>query len=74
MIRALSLLTVAALVACGETEAEAEPECDDGAQQCDGDVVQYCVEGLWEDTQDCAADGLMCHAELGHCMSTRTGM
>lgn len=50
------------LFACGEdttytcTEAEVLQECDADGENC-------------VDVEDCAADGLMCHAEMGHCMA-----
>jgi hypothetical protein len=50
---------------CGDKAASCEEEA---AHQCDGDVLQVCSDGTWEDEQDCAADGMMCHAEGGHCM------
>ena len=60
------------LISCGEkitytcTEAEILQECDSKGENC-------------TDVEDCAAEGLMCHAEMGHCMmeddtSEDTGM
>jgi hypothetical protein len=41
----------------------------EGEFRCDGDVLQECVDGSFEDNEDCADDGMMCHAEMGHCMT-----
>ena len=38
------------------TDAEVLQECDSNGESC-------------VDVEDCAADGLMCHAEMGHCMA-----
>ena len=38
------------------TEAEVLQECDDNGENC-------------FDVEDCMAEGLMCHAEMGHCMA-----
>ena len=49
------------MLGCGEkitytcTEAEILQECDRNSENC-------------TDVEDCAAEGLMCHAEMGHCM------
>ena len=49
-------------IGCGEkvtytcTEAEVLQECDGNGENC-------------TDVEDCAAEGLMCHAEMGHCMA-----
>ena len=49
-------------MACGQsvtytcTEAEVLQECDANGENC-------------VDTEDCAEQGLMCHAEMGHCMA-----
>ena len=54
-------------IACGEkltyacTEAEVLQECDTNGENC-------------VDVEDCAADGLMCHAEMGHCMAMEENM
>jgi hypothetical protein len=65
----------ALVIACGD-DHEHEHCDDDGAYQCtDDDMLQVCTDGAWEDDEDCAAQGLMCHAEMGHCMSMDdTGM
>jgi hypothetical protein len=61
----LSFVAIAlgALAACG-----GDPECTTGEFDCDGDMLLECVDEVWEDSQDCAADGMMCHADGGHCM------
>ncbi|MCB9765369.1 MAG: hypothetical protein H6739_36685 [Alphaproteobacteria bacterium] len=64
LLSALALLGALTLAACGDKEAA----CTDGDFQCDGDVLQECGSGGWEDVQDCSTDGMMCHAEMGHCM------
>jgi hypothetical protein len=54
-----------------------EEACETGAFQCgDGEILEECVDGAWTESEDCAADGLICHAEMGHCMAagTDTGM
>ena len=49
-------------LACGDkvtytcTESEVLQECDGLGENC-------------VDIEDCMADGLMCHAEMGHCMA-----
>ena len=52
------------LAACGKEE--------DTTYQCtDADVLQECDPNgeSCTDIEDCAAAGLMCHAEMGHCMA-----
>jgi hypothetical protein len=41
----------------------------EGELRCDGDVLQECVGGEFVDDQDCGADGMICHIEMGHCMT-----
>lgn len=60
----IAVLAVVALSAC----SGAEPECTTGAFQCDGDVLNECVDEVWTEAEDCGAQGLMCHEEMGHCM------
>ncbi len=61
----LFLLLPLTLLACGD----AEDACEEGAYTCDGDTLQVCdADGAYVDDTDCAALGLMCHAEMGHCM------
>jgi hypothetical protein len=50
------------------TGGEEEAACEAEAVQCDGDVLQECADGVWADVEDCAAEGLTCHEEHGHCM------
>jgi len=57
------LFTLLFAVACGS-----ESECEEAALQCEGDVLQECGADGWEDLEDCAANGQMCHEEMGHCM------
>ena len=61
----LACLPLLALYACGDKDAA----CDNGARACDGDVLQECVDGAWQET-DCSAEAMICH-EMGddsHCM------
>jgi hypothetical protein len=41
----------------------------EGELRCDGDVLQECVDGKFEDDEDCAANDMICHIEMGHCMT-----
>lgn len=61
----LPLVLAAILAACGDKD----DACDDGARACDGDVLEECVDGVWEET-DCAEDGMICHDldDESHCM------
>ena len=55
-------LMLTLLFACAEkvtytcTDAEVLQECDGNGENC-------------TDVEDCAAEGLICHAEMGHCMA-----
>ncbi len=49
---------------CGGEECTTE-----GEVRCDGDVLQECIDGKFEDDEDCAEDGMMCMADMGHCMT-----
>jgi len=46
--------------------------CESGDLRCDGDVLEECDASAWTELQDCAADGLQCHEDMGgappHCM------
>ncbi len=42
---------------CG---CEAGTTCDDGDVQCDGNVIQTCVNNAWENGTDCAATNQVC--------------
>ena len=58
-------------VACGDKDAI----CEGSEKGCDGDVLQECVNGDWEET-DCEAEAMICH-EMGddsHCMAEDMGM
>jgi len=65
------LTTLAALpfllLACGDKDDEA---CEDAALQCSGEVLQECVDGAWEESEDCAAADMICHdmGDDSHCM------
>tara|TARA_B110000037_G_scaffold173601_1_gene197515 strand:- start:263 stop:481 length:219 start_codon:yes stop_codon:yes gene_type:complete len=52
------------LAACGKEE-DTTYQCTDAEilQECDADG-ENCT-----DKEDCDAAGLMCHAEMGHCMA-----
>lgn len=58
------LLALSLLAACGDKDEDA---CVDGATQCDGDFLQTCLDGVFEDTEDCTESGLVCHEDHGHC-------
>lgn len=67
MSRLLPLLLALplALVACGDKDAA----CEEGAYQCDGNVLQVCdADGAFVDDTDCDTVNMECHAEMGHCM------
>jgi len=65
----LSIITLAlVLSACGGDDEHGE--CEANAYNCDGTVLQECDDhGHWTDKEDCADMNMMCHAEMGHCMS-----
>ena len=44
-------------------------ECEENTFQCDGDLLMECTADGLVESMDCAAEGMMCHAEMGHCMS-----
>ena len=53
------------LTGCGTTCTEAEFTCD-------GEVLMECVDGELVESEDCAADNMICHAMgdgTDHCMS-----
>ncbi len=73
MIRQLAVLAISSLVplaGCGN----GEEECVDEEYSCNGDMLMLCVEGVLEEEEDCAAQEMMCHAEMGHCMAEDTDM
>ncbi len=46
----------------GDDTESTDDECEEGATQCEGTVFQTCVDGEWQDTEEC--DGV-CDPELG---------
>ena len=71
-MRLVTALALSALfTACGGGS-----DCEEEAYQCVGEMLQQCVDGAWADEEDCGAlDGMVCHAEMGHCMAADdTGM
>ena len=66
-MRAWAILFVLPFVGGGCSGGDDCPT--EGEMRCDGDTLQECVDGRFEDDQDCAADGMMCMADMGHCMS-----
>lgn len=50
-------------MACGQPDATYTCTDEEVLQECDANG-ENCV-----DTEDCAEQGLMCHAEMGHCMA-----
>ena len=60
-----SLLTLSACSGSDDPNA-----CEADSYNCDGTILQECgSDGLWADKEDCADLGMMCHAEMGHCMA-----
>jgi len=53
-------------VGCGDDSTEGD--CNDGDMRCTGSVLEECHDGAFHEHKDCADDGQMCHAEMGHCM------
>lgn len=56
------LLILTLFMGCSEDELTYECTEEDVLQECDSD-------GVCTDVEDCAADGMMCNADHGHCMS-----
>jgi hypothetical protein len=53
----------------GDPEDTSTGTCEIGTMQCtDAEVLQECGDDGWTDLEDCAAQGMVCHAEMGHCM------
>jgi len=54
-----------ALAACGDKDTV----CEGSERGCDGNVLQECVDGDWEET-DCEAEAMICHdmGDESHCM------
>ncbi len=57
-------------LACGDKDGDSAGACESGDFQCtDDEVLLKCDDdGAWVDEADCAADGMECHADMGHCM------
>lgn len=49
------------LAACGS--GDGEQQCTDGAQRCNGQVVDSCAAGAWTAEEDCAAAGKICRQQ-----------
>jgi len=60
------LLPFVFVFACGDKD---EGTCEDAEKACDGDILQECVDGAWEET-DCEAEGMICHdmGDDSHCL------
>ena len=60
-----ALMIIATLAGCGDEDA-----CEVGVHRCSSDMLQECsADGVWDDSHDCAADGMFCHSEGdAHCM------
>jgi hypothetical protein len=65
----LSAVLAVALTACSGGEEEQE-QCETvGELRCaDAEVLEECGDLGWKVSEDCAADGMICHEERGHCM------
>ena len=61
------LMVAGALISCGDDKEEG---CEEGVFQCDGDVLQVCLDGGFEDEEDCAESGMMCHDMQAICFKT----
>lgn len=74
-MRSVFAVLLVLAMGCGESEEEVvENPCEEeDAVQCDGDVLQECIDGQWTVAEDCAESGQMCHEEMGHCMDMMTG-
>ena len=63
----ITLAALATLTAgCGDKDA-----CDEGYNECDGDILMECVDGELVEAEDCAASQMTCHVMGGgddHCM------
>ena len=66
----LLVLAIASLFVFAATGCPA-PECEDDEQQCDGDLIQTCVDGTWGDAEECPAMESCMEMESGlqHCMA-----
>ena len=66
-------LVLCVLAACaGESEGE-DPACTEGDVQCNGDILEECDGEGWATVQDCAAEGMVCMEDMGHCMDMDMG-
>ncbi len=63
----LKVVAVSALAIACDGGGSGEEGCVEGDVSCDGDLLVECIDGEEVET-DCAVDGMMCHAEMGHCM------
>jgi len=63
----LFIALLGTLAACDGGGGEETTPCEEGSVSCDGDFLVECVDGEELET-DCAADGMECHEEMGHCM------
>jgi len=69
MVFGLVAMVSMPMVGCdGGDDGEETAACEEGTATCDGDFLVECVDGEEVET-DCAADGMMCHEEMGHCMA-----
>ena len=59
------LVLAFASIACGDKDTV----CEASEKNCDGEVLQECVDGDWSET-DCEAEGMICHdmGDESHCM------
>ena len=60
------LYFVLILIGCGEKQATYQCTPEQVLQECDQD-------GNCTNLEDCAAKGLICHADMEHCMAMDTG-
>jgi hypothetical protein len=67
------LVSVVCLVgaSCGDDTGDTDEngdggdDCTAGDERCDGNMIQRCVSGTWEDWTDCEADGQECYSDEG---------
>lgn len=73
LMRTLAAVFALSLFAgCGTTS---EDSCTDGAYRCtEGEILELCTDEAWAEDENCMDLGLMCHAEMGHCMAGDSGM
>ena len=65
MNRTVAFMLAAIALGCG-----GEKRCAEKTYQCVENTLQICKSGEWVDEEDCAADGMICHAmgSMSHCM------